>query len=440
MVVAKLQESESSSSVSVCFPLYYVEGGGYSNPSPISGKKGGVKTRFTNQPATVAMAISSSEAHYIIESCLANLRIDGRNHTEHRPYVITNRSSRTRSSAVLVANSPPPSLILSNGSSRIHLPGSTTDVLCSVKADLVHPSSSKPNEGVVELNVDLSLCGGGGGSVSGFMGGGGGSHSSSAGKRKRLQREEESQISSLLQRLVLPHAVNYEKLVVWPGKYVWRLSIDVCVLRCDGCVLDATSMGVREALQNTMLPVVQAVMGMEGGGGNNTRSGNGSSTKNDLMVDGDFHRAISPAGVEDCPLVVTVSVLTAPPPSSSLSINDSKRYRSINIVDARTEEEACASSRVCVSVDPSGMVCGVHTLCGSGVELDNDVSGSGGVSSSMPMAALGDIVSTAAMAAKNLYKRLDRESLDVDGKRNVSVVTDDSCGYGYLLKDSLLIQ
>ena len=52
----------------------------------------------------------------------------------------------------------------------------------------------------------------------------------------------------------------------------------------------------------------------------------------------------------------------------------------------------------------------------------------------------GDIVSTAAMAAKKLYKRLDRESLDVDGKRNVSVVTDDSCGYGYLLKDSLLIQ
>ena len=29
-------------------------------------------------------------------------------------------------------------------------------------ADLVHPSPSKPNEGVVELHVDLSLCGGGG--------------------------------------------------------------------------------------------------------------------------------------------------------------------------------------------------------------------------------------------------------------------------------------
>jgi exosome complex component RRP42 len=193
------------------------------------------------------MAVSASEARYIIESCLTDFRIDGRTQLEHRPYTITNRSSKSKTN---IGNAP--SLILSNGSSRIHLPGSSTDVLCSVKADLVHPSPMKPNEGVLELAVDLSLCGGGG-AVGGVAGGGGGG----APKRRRQQREEESQIASLLQRLVLPHAVDYRKLVVWPGRYVWRLAVDLVVLRCDGCVLDAASLALREALGNTRLPRVQ---------------------------------------------------------------------------------------------------------------------------------------------------------------------------------------
>ena len=166
------------------------------------------------------MAVSSSEAQYIIESCLTNYRIDGRTKLEHRPYTITNRSTKSKNKTTRTTSGDAPTLILSNGSSRIHLPGSTTDILCSVKADLVHPSPSKPNEGVVELGVDLSLCGGGG-----TIGGGGGL--GSAPKKRRQQRDEESQITSLLQRLVLPHAVNYERLVIWPGKYVWRLSIDI---------------------------------------------------------------------------------------------------------------------------------------------------------------------------------------------------------------------
>lgn len=395
------------------------------------------------------MAISSTEAHYIIESCLTDFRIDGRTQLQHRPYTITNRSTKSKSSNVIIGA---PTFILSNGSSRIHLPGSTTDVLCSVKADLVHPSPSKPNEGVVELHVDLSLCGGGG-SASGGGGAGGGQ------KRRRQQREDESQITSLLQRLLLPHAVNYKQLAIWPGRYVWRLSIDVVILRCDGCVLDACSMSIREALVNTRLPKVQAVMeGHDNGDGN----GGGSSSKNDLMVDGDIHNAIPPAGAEDCPLVVTVSVLNAPvslvlSSSSSSSSKQKQQYRSISIIDARTEEEACASSRVCVSVDPNGMVCGVHTLsgacCGSVVEGNEEDDGgeknavAGGSSSSMPLAMLGGIVTSAAMAAKNLYELLDGKGNDsektgsknggLSKKKSVEEVSD---GYGYLLKNHFLIQ
>lgn len=369
------------------------------------------------------MAISASEAHYIIESCLTDLRIDGRSKLEHRPYSISNRSTHST-----IAQAP--ALILSNGSSRIHLPGATTDVVCSVKADLVRPSLSKPNQGIVELNVDLSLCGGGGtleASTAGASSSGGGG----AQKRRRQQREEESQITSLLQRLILPHAVNHEKLVIWPGKYVWRLAIDVMILRCDGCVLDASSVAIREALRNTKLPKVQAVM--EGGGDDITA---GSASKNDLLVDGDHHKAVSPDGAEDCPLVITVSVLSSPPSATDAvtSTTGSKRYKSIAIIDARTEEEACASSRVCVTVDTNGMICGVHTLSGGGSVRE---VGEGGGGSSMPISMLGEVVNTASMAAKNLYAKLARERQD--GKVKV-VSTDDECGYGYLLKSHFLIQ
>ena len=187
------------------------------------------------------------------------------------------------------------------------------------------------------------------------------------------------------------------------------------------------------------------------GGNNNDNNGGGGSSKNDLMVDGDFKMAMSPAGAEDCPLVITVSVLSAPPTlvagSSGGSGSSKKRHHSISIIDARTEEEACAASRVCVSVDPSGMVCGVHTLGGGGVVLDESENSCGGQYSSMPLAMLGDIVNSAAMASKNLYELLNGDSeREQDKKTNMkkknvgTVDGEDGCCYGYLLKNHFHIQ
>jgi exosome complex RNA-binding protein Rrp42 (RNase PH superfamily) len=294
---------------------------------------------------------------------------------------------------------------------------------------------------------------------------------------RRKEREAESQITSLLQRLILPHAVNYTQLAILPGRYVWRLSIDIVVLRCDGCILDACSLALREGLYNTKLPCVKsAVMegvtsDVEGGGFGGNNSGDGSNNKNDLIVDGDIKNAMPPPGVENCPLVVTVSVLSAfvpPPPNTASSSSSSQQRRHqplrrhyISIIDARTEEEVCASSHVCVSIDPCGLVCGVHKLGGSGgvgdsltadsqkegVAADNLNDEIMGVSSSssMPLAMLGGVVASAAMASKNLYSLLNDT-----GERNVirtttnnvvsTVGNDDGNDYGYLLKDHFLIQ
>ncbi|KAL3823606.1 hypothetical protein ACHAXA_005587 [Cyclostephanos tholiformis] len=406
--------------------------------------------------------VSSAEALYIIESCLEDFRIDGRSRSEHRPYAISSRRSSSSSSSAKSSrkndddgkydpvDSVASPLVLSNGSSRIHLPGSSTDVLCSVKADLVRPSPSRPDSGVCELSVDLSLWGGGG-TATGPSGGG-------AARKRRRQREDESEISSLLSRLVLPHAVDYARLVVWPGRYVWRLSIDVVVLRADGCVLDACSIAMRAALIDARLPRVRALI--DGGGGDGMGIGGGigeGGGKGDLLVDGDIGNARPPPGAVGCPLVVTVSVLRAPPPSTYPSL---RQYRSVPIVDARAEEEACASSRVCVSVDPDGVVCGVHTLGGGGAALsedgdmeedDDDVCvGNTGGGGSLPLAMLGDVVTAAAVASRNLYSLLDgdywgdgkRGGANCEGvKRNVSVMANDGGGcYGHLLKGHFLIR
>jgi exosome complex RNA-binding protein Rrp42 (RNase PH superfamily) len=42
----------------------------------------------------------------------------------------------------------------SNGSARVRLAQGNTEVVASVKADLVAPSADKPDEGVLECNVE----------------------------------------------------------------------------------------------------------------------------------------------------------------------------------------------------------------------------------------------------------------------------------------------
>lgn len=203
--------------------------------------------------------------------------------------------------------------------------------------------------------------------------------------------------------------------------------MDIVVLRCDGCVLDACAMAMREGLRSTLLPRVSAVVRSDDKDGL-ASTATGGSSNNDLIVEGDIRKALPPPGAEECPLVVTVAVLSAP---------QGERVRHFCIVDARTEEEACASSRVCVSVDPRGMVCGVHTLGGGGIDdaMNEEFGVEGfGMSSSMPVNMLSEVVNTAAGAAKNLYGLLDSEKAASEKNQ------DDGSGYGYLLKNQLIIQ
>uniref|UniRef100_A0A7S4WFS9 Ribosomal RNA-processing protein 42 n=1 Tax=Ditylum brightwellii TaxID=49249 RepID=A0A7S4WFS9_9STRA len=351
-------------------------------------------------------SISFSEVQYITEGCASNLRLDGRSCGDYRPYTISNahhQSTTQNGGAYNGGGGKEGPLVLSNGSSRVLLPGCTTDILCSIRAELVKPAPSSPHHGIVDLSVE---------------------YQHSGGSNKRSGRAEELEISSILSKLLLPQLVNRQDLCIMPHKYVWRLFVDVLILSCDGCVLDACAMAIRSAMSCTLLPKVTPVfqgdaaetMTASGGAGG---KGGGRRRDNDFLIDGDITHALPPPGVEKhCPVIVTVSVLTQSSvdyeePSITLQNDEAAapaarrsrvRRRQILVIDTRSEEEACASSKVTVSVDPQGNVCGVHKHGGKGT---------------LTIGALGEITGIAVSCSKKVLGMMQQESAKaaaVDGE------------------------
>jgi len=249
------------------------------------------------------------------------------------------------------------------------------------------------------------------------------------------------EVASVLSHLLLPHVVHRPSLVVIKGRYVWRLNVDVLVLQCDGNLLDNCSLAIRGAVEDLRLPrVVPVAMEEEdrmrhkqvGGGG-----GGKSNVSDDIMLDSDVAHSIRPEGADQCPIVVTVSLLPKFTGVETGSIRrqrqptlqDSdhggggsaihkvkKRNDSIMIVDASRQEEACASTRVSVSVDPSGRICGVHKYGSSSSTASLTGEGGGGT---MPFGMLVKVGNVAIATSKKITKSFQDEE----------TVTGKGCGY-----------
>jgi len=330
--------------------------------------------------------LSPAEMRYIIEGCVNDMRSDGRSTRDLRQYGITpssNSSSSAASTAAMASSAP---LVLSNGSSRVTLPGSDTDVLCSVRAELVVPSALHPNEGAVELNVDLLP-----------------SAASGSGGDNRRRRTEEMEIAAILTDLLLPHVVDRPALCVIPGKYVWRLNVDVMVLTCDGNVVDVCALAIRSAIRSTVLPLVTPVA--KAGAGNDDGEAGGGSGKagDDFVVDGDIAKASVPPGAESCPVVVTVFVLEKDRGGKSTGGGSGG---SVFIVDAQSDEEFCSSTRISVSVDPSGNICGIYKHAGSAPALGDE----GNYSGTLPVGQLMELTNLAASTSKAAFEMMDAAS------------------------------
>eukprot|EP00934_Nitzschia_sp_Nitz4_P007390 Nitzschia sp. Nitz4//scaffold38_size140716//108925//109752//NITZ4_003161-RA/size140716-processed-gene-0.41-mRNA-1//1//CDS//3329550120//7380//frame0 len=234
-----------------------------------------------------SFTISVSEKRFISEGCRQNYREDGRTCTQVRPYLHKSPD---------VAEGHP--LALSHGSSHVFLETGETDLLVSVKADLVSPSTMHPLDGVVSVSVE-------------HLGG----------------RNEE--LETTLADLYIPHVVNTKRLCVTPHQCVWRLMIDVFIQsNTGGSLLDACGRGILAALQATKLPHVRHIPTKEEG-------------KPAFDVTSSMSAAVDIPGLDLAPSIWTISVLAT---------NDTTP---VFLVDANQAEEACALAQAHIVVGRS---------------------------------------------------------------------------------------
>ena len=113
-----------------------------------------------------ALLISQPERDFIVAGCRQDCRSDGRRCDEFRGFTVLTSSEindgskqepATATSASSSSSATTPILALSSGSARLVSACGGTQLLCSVKAEVVQPAPTRPAQGVVELHVDKAL-------------------------------------------------------------------------------------------------------------------------------------------------------------------------------------------------------------------------------------------------------------------------------------------
>lgn len=278
----------------------------------------------TNQ----TLKLSASERQYILDGIRDNIRADGRSRNQFRQYtIVTGQQSDDSVGRGPQQHREQPALILSNGSARVFFASGATHIICSVKAELSHPSPEKPTMGQFEIHVD--------------------SLTSAASRRKT--EEDNNHLKSILSALLVTHLLDLEALCIAPG-YAWKLNVDLLVLSGTAAnLVDPCSHVIQAALQQTLLPNVSPTI-------KNTTSASIPSTGTigsisthgsaqiDLLLESDIAQARPPPGIDKAPIVVTVTVCQAIEPNglpSKLSL----------LLDATVEEQACSYCQVHVAID-----------------------------------------------------------------------------------------
>ena len=281
--------------------------------------------------------LGQSEREYILAGCRQDCRLDGRTCHEIRPYVLVQQSTADN------PNSDTAPLILSHGSARLLSAnschdGESTQLLCSIKAELVQPAQDCPNHGAVEFHVDTLA----------------------AGISRRLCDDLQATLTHLLASSRNNGSssgnnhgiVDTSALCVLPGVYAWRLQIDVYIVSHAGSLLDAASRVIRAALQTTKLPTVEVLpTTATATTSHESQQAETTTTTAAVMVDGDYHHASYVPGVERGPLIVTVTVLQS---SLDTTTTTTTNHRPVTclVLDATAAEEACATAQVHVAVVP----------------------------------------------------------------------------------------
>jgi exosome complex RNA-binding protein Rrp42 (RNase PH superfamily) len=322
--------------------------------------------------------VNVSEYDYVIQGCHDDCRADGRTCLEFQTYAIV-ASSENVTALTDDSHYQPidethrhiptqPILPLANGSARIYRTtsngsyGGCLHMICAIKADLVRPSQHQPSRGVMELIAD-SL------SSSNY-----GNTTSTSRKVPLLES-----VASVLQKLWVPYAVDYEALCLVPYQYVWRLQVDLYLLdgansESVGSIVDAASHVMNAALRCTILPSITVESPFDSTDITNPPDWSDRPSDCHLIIDGDIRNGKPPSGVHNSPFVVTLSTLCSsdriatPTKSTNRDTRLSNGAGTVLLVDANPIEASIADGSIHVSCqlpfskddfDTQGKICAI---------------------------------------------------------------------------------
>lgn len=168
-------------------------------------------------------SLSKNEKMFVISSILKyQLRCDGRELNETRPLILT--------------------LHRADGISECTIQIGQTKVLSVISCELISPQNSdRPNEGCINIKVDLSPM-----ACMGFYVG--------------AEQDKSQRIHRILERVLRERAsgaLDTESLCVLSGIAVWKLHVTITVLDDDGNIVDASLLSALAALRHLRLPETQ---------------------------------------------------------------------------------------------------------------------------------------------------------------------------------------
>jgi len=214
-----------------------------------------------------------------------------------------------------------------NGSSRVRI-GDATDVLCSIKLEIAEPDFITPDEGKLDVHVDISP-------------------SCNISVDDRVLQSAGSQIASSLESVYVgSSSIDLRKFSIITGKYCWSIQIDLLILQLDGDPLDVCSIAIFVALYGCKVPRVELIAGESG-------------SMEDFDVFGDLSDCL-PIACTDIPICITV-------------LKVGGKF----IVDSNMVESACSSCTISIALNRLGQYCGIHYLKSGiliGSELDAAVA------------------------------------------------------------------
>lgn len=257
-----------------------------------------------------------------------------------------------------------------DGSCEVCVDGGTAVAVVSVSCDVAKPRPGRPEEGAVEVSVQV------GGHGSGNEGANSDPSASGGGTTQEPPtRNRADAIAALVGAAYLPRGrdargpVDLSSLCVVPHKKVWWLFVHIHIVRDDLATTDSLMAGVYAALRDTTIPLVKPVDRDDGS------ADAGDDDDNDValeLVEGES----TPFAPEEAALI-----------SATVHSCGNALY-----VDPTREELLASEWHVVVTTDREGNACHVRL---------------GGNQSLVTADALADAIAVAAESTKRMRGRVD---------------------------------